>query len=608
MKLSPITASWMCLAIANTTTAQTLVRSVNGPAVNARFGKACIVVSDQNGDGYKDVVVGAPGFNQERGAIYCVSGSFLATSAGAPILWTCAPTANQGDLFGYAIAAVDDATGDGVTDLLVGQPGYDTTGGNDRGAVRLVSGSSHAVVSLISGMGHGELMGSAISATGDIDFDGRSEVLIGCPGVGMPTSRILLFKNSRLSTSGFALTLYSGELVDNNGIELGASLASGFEYSDFGSFATARFLAGAPGFDAPGAANAGKIVTGLVTFGGTPFYGQREYASSTPGERMGAAVDAAHDCDGDGVTDYVVGAPHSSNGTSYEVGRAVLLSGAKLLAQTPPYEIHSFPFGSVTPPVSHTDPEPSFHFGAAVRACPDLNNDGVGEILIGAPDYFTPGTLGGWNFRGLVKLFSGASGAQLCTITGGSTDRLGDGLAGAIQDFDGDGFREFVIAGSRSDVGGTDSGVVKCYRLFPLAPKTYCTGKLNSLGCTPAIAFSGAPSASSGSPFLVTASNFVNQKNGLLFYGHAPTAVLFQGGTKCVANPTVRTTVQSSGGATSGASCTGAYSLDFNAWFASGADPSLAAGNEIFAQYWSRDPASASHASLSNALSFLIHP
>jgi hypothetical protein len=39
----------------------------------------------------------------------------------------------------------------------------------------------------------------------------------------------------------------------------------------------------------------------------------------------------------------------------------------------------------------------------------------------------------------------------------------------------------------------------------------------------------------------------------------------------------------------------------FNARIASGVDPSLVAGAEIYAQYWSRDPASASHTGLSNS-------
>jgi hypothetical protein len=144
--------------------------------------------------------------------------------------------------------------------------------------------------------------------------------------------------------------------------------------------------------------------------------------------------------------------------------------------------------------------------------------------------------------------------------------------------------------------------------LFPLSPATYCVGKLNSLGCTPAISWSGSPKVNSAVPFPITASNIVNQKSGILFYSHAPTSIAFQGGLKCVAQPSRRTPQQNSGGSASGADCTGTYSFDFNARIQSAVDPSLTAGAEVFAQYWSRDPQSPSTTSLSNALRFVINP
>jgi hypothetical protein len=589
--------------------AQSIVRSVNGPAANAQYGRACIVLPDQNNDGYKDLLVGAPGFNQERGAIYCLSGAFLASGNGAQTLWSLAPTANQGDLFGSTLADVGDVNSDGVGDFLVGQPGYDTTTANDVGAVRLVNGASHTVVSLIHGFAPGSLLGSALAATGDLNFDGRSEVLVGAPG---PVGGLYLFEASTLLTNGNANLLWSAVIHSSSGAEFGASLASGFRRTVFGSSTTSYFVIGSPGADGPSATDAGMVRLGYVvgnSSGGWGILILASFNSTTPGERLGSSIDAAHDYDGDGFVDFVVGAPKFRSTTGFEVGRAMVFSGQAFPQPTSNPVLYTLPFGSnPQPPANHSDPNPNFHFGAAVRASADLNGDGVGEILVGAPDYFTAGVLSGWNFRGLVRVFSGASGQVLTTVTGASTDRLGDGLGGAIDDFDGDGFEEFIVAGSRSDAGGTDSGVVKCYRLFPLSPSTYCIGKVNSLGCTPAIGFSGVASASSGLPFQITCSNLVNQKNGLLFYSHRPIAALFQGGTLCVASPSIRTPSQNSGGATSGSSCSGVYSMDFNAWFASGIDPALAAGSEIYSQHWSRDPASPSHTSLSNALRFVINP
>jgi hypothetical protein len=137
-------------------------------------------------------------------------------------------------------------------------------------------------------------------------------------------------------------------------------------------------------------------------------------------------------------------------------------------------------------------------------------------------------------------------------------------------------------------------------------PVAYGTPKVNSLGCTPQIGASGLASVSSAAPFLVTATNVLSHKQGLLFYGTAPTSQPFQGGFKLVASPTVRTALQNSGGASGANDCTGTYSLDMNARIQSAIDPNLVLGAQVYCQYWSRDPASASTTGLTNALAFAI--
>jgi hypothetical protein len=613
MQLSQLRLVLACCALGAAVNAQTLVRSVPGPAAGAQFGKACLVVPDQNNDGFNDLIVGAPGFNSGRGAIYCISGLYLASGGGAQTLWSLAPAANPGDKFGFALADVGDVTGDGVHDILVGQPGYDHATAIDSGAVRLVDGSARAVVSLIHDDTPAIAFGSSMAVCGDVDFDGFDEVAVGAPGPSPFFTQMFVLDGAWLqfSQQNNAAVMLANAALSGSGHAFAASLAGGLDLDGDGRL---EIAVGIPGSDGPGGTDSGQCrvleLRLTVDAQGFPLWVLDTLAihnSTVAGERLGASVDTAHDYDGDGVVDIVVGAPNSPNGTAFEVGRSVVLSGARVLAQTPPYEIYTFLFGSPAPPVNHSDPEPNFHFGAEVRACADLNNDGVGEILVGAPGYFTQ-SLSGWNFRGAVRFYSGATGTQMSGFTGASTDRLGDALGGAVDDLDGDGFEEFVVAGSLADAGGVDSGVLKCYRLFPIQPWTYCTGKVNSLGCTPAMGFSGGASASSGQPFLITASNVLNQKSGLLFHAHAPSSTPFQGGVKCVANPIARTPSMSSGGSASGADCTGSFSFDFNARIASGMDPTLVAGAEVYAQYWSRDPASASQTSLSNALTFLIHP
>ncbi|MBL8803156.1 MAG: hypothetical protein JNN27_14220 [Planctomycetes bacterium] len=141
-----------------------------------------------------------------------------------------------------------------------------------------------------------------------------------------------------------------------------------------------------------------------------------------------------------------------------------------------------------------------------------------------------------------------------------------------------------------------------------LPPLRYGTAKINSQGCAPRIGWSGSASASSAAPFLVTASNVLNNKLGLLFYGFAPANQPFQGGTKLVADPVRRTPVQSSGGNAAPDDCSGTYSVDMNTLIQSGVDPNLVANADVFCQYWSRDPASPSPTGLTDALRFSICP
>ncbi|MCC6408929.1 MAG: M28 family peptidase [Planctomycetes bacterium] len=141
-------------------------------------------------------------------------------------------------------------------------------------------------------------------------------------------------------------------------------------------------------------------------------------------------------------------------------------------------------------------------------------------------------------------------------------------------------------------------------------PATYCTSKVNSQFCSPAIASSGQPSATAAVPFDITASQVLNKKNGLLFYGSQPLGASFQGGHLCVKLPITRTSVQTSGGSPTGTDCTGTFSYDFNALIQGGTDPSLVQGATVYAQYWYRDPADLSgfFTGLTEGLSFQICP
>ena len=148
----------------------------------------------------------------------------------------------------------------------------------------------------------------------------------------------------------------------------------------------------------------------------------------------------------------------------------------------------------------------------------------------------------------------------------------------------------------------------------------YCLPKLSSQGCTPSISAQGLPCAAAFKGFTIVGTNVPNQKPGLLMYGTSGSQNLpFQGGTLCVNPPIQRTPSQPSGGnAQPTNDCSGAWSIDFNAFLygpiindLSGPHtPVFPAGTTLNAQWWGRDPGYPApfNSSLSNGLQFDLAP
>jgi hypothetical protein len=135
---------------------------------------------------------------------------------------------------------------------------------------------------------------------------------------------------------------------------------------------------------------------------------------------------------------------------------------------------------------------------------------------------------------------------------------------------------------------------------------SYCEPKTNSAGCAPAIGWKGHPSASAHFGFEVLATQIVPESPGFLMLGFGgQVSVPFQGGTLCVAEPTLRTTPQVSG---SEAGCSATWSLDVNTWLF-GNHP-LAPGDRFTCQWWGRDPGliGPESSQLSDALEVVLLP
>ena len=144
------------------------------------------------------------------------------------------------------------------------------------------------------------------------------------------------------------------------------------------------------------------------------------------------------------------------------------------------------------------------------------------------------------------------------------------------------------------------------WTVSPVATE-YCTAKPNSLGCLPSIGMLGAPSASAGSGCALSVTKLVGGNLGLFIHSTTGAQALpFHAGLLCVQPPITRHGVVATGG-TSG-TCSGVLTEDFNAYVASGADPALVAGTDVWIQAWARDPAAPFGDSLSDALATSVAP
>ncbi len=138
----------------------------------------------------------------------------------------------------------------------------------------------------------------------------------------------------------------------------------------------------------------------------------------------------------------------------------------------------------------------------------------------------------------------------------------------------------------------------------------YCSGKPNSLGCTPEVACSGIANPGARRGFKIWATKVRNQSSGILLYSMGgPTSLPYLGGTLCVTAPYETSVVVNSGGSSaSQGDCSGQWEVDFNSiMFATGGLP---AGHHVQAQFFGRDPGLplGEAFSFSNAVDFELVP
>ncbi len=156
-------------------------------AFDSAYAQAVSTAGDVNHDGFDDVVVGWPTYNG-MGAVHVYFGATdgLTTTVG----WS-AESDQSGSSFGKGVADAGDVNGDGFADLVVGAPSYDLSGSaviTDGGAAFVWHGSTSGLGAAgtpanADWAAYGDQVegkfGSSVAGVGDTDGDGWDDVMVG---------------------------------------------------------------------------------------------------------------------------------------------------------------------------------------------------------------------------------------------------------------------------------------------------------------------------------------------------------------------------------------------------------------------------------------------
>jgi len=424
--------------------------AISGAATIDRAGFSVSGGGDYNGDGFDDLVIGAPyatplaGTVDERpaaGKVYVVFGkaSGFATvdlaGADAGDDFIVISGDNSIDRLGTSVSFAGDVDGDGLDDLVVGAPRGDSSGYND-GQVYVLFGqaagaesdldlnaaldASRGFLIAVSSTSVYDQFGQAVSGAGDINGDGLDDFIVGAPQAS-----------------------FGGESTGTAYVIFGTD-------QGFDGITAAIFDSTAPEYDP---------TVGFAIHG------------DAGNDRLGFSVSDAGDVNGDGFGDVAIGVYGGDDGGNYS-GEAYVIFG----------KASGFGEIDLSTALSATD---GFHIigdadndnlGASISSAGDVNGDGFDDVIIGA----TNNDAGGSNAGAAYVIFGKASGfttIDLNTALDGDNgfkilgDAANDKAARSVSaagDTNGDGFSDLLVGAPYGDDGGSYAG--ETYLIYGIAP------------------------------------------------------------------------------------------------------------------------------------------
>ncbi len=339
--------------IPNTITTYDLRLQESTGTANQLFGESVINAGDVNKDGYDDILVSAPGYDTNKGRCYLYYGGAAMDNVADKVF----TGGNTGDYFGCSISA-GDFNNDGYSDLLIGADNKNLTGA----AYLYLGGNDMDVISdvVFTGENSSDKFGYSVALTGDLNGDGYNDLIISAPNV-------VINVNTYDINTGICYVFYGGTELNNIAdVELSGN------YSGI-------YLFGynvAPAGDVNNDGFADVIISEelaimsencAVFYGGSNMDNIVDYEfRGTESEGFGSSLSCLGDINNDGNKDIVIGASDFNfakglicafyGDSGVDGVRDLIVEGAEKFSL----------------------------FGKAVNTNCDINNDGYDDIIVGA--------------------------------------------------------------------------------------------------------------------------------------------------------------------------------------------------------------------------------